>query len=282
MKYTITTIVTDDMFRFYIPIFVYSARRANPEADIKIFYRGSVPPEIKELCDCEFIENVFANYPESGYTTNALRFLVPPEHFTTKYIYFTDIDFIMLPHKPSLFEYQRGILKRTKQMYAGHRGPKKVTKGDGVPMFDGNYTRIAAGAFFCLTSLLNKFDRPKYLKYVKEGGCDYRSFDEVMLCRMLKKAGQLIPETKGTFLNGKLYNIQYRDIHLGDFKFTKRWKNMARMKKKFLTDWNIMEYHKLCREPEWHNLVKFCSQDRHIAMYFNALNKHIEHRGIDG
>ena len=261
-------------------MFVYSARRANPEAEIKIFYRGSVPPEIKELCDCEFIENVFANYPESGYTTNALRFLVPPEHFTTKYVYFTDIDFIMFRHSVSLYEYFRGVMRRTKQLHAGHRGPLKVTKGEPFKRFEGGSTRIAAGAFFCSTELIKTFNRTKYLRRVKDLKCTYRSFDEIMLYDFLVKADQEIPELKGAFLDSKTYDITYRDIHLGDFKFTKRWKNTKRMKKKFLTDMNIMEYIKLERDPEWQKVKEFGFQDRHIKMYFNALDKHIEHRGF--
>ena len=281
MSYTITTLVSDDYYKLYIPIFVYSARKAVPDAEIKIFYRGTLDKEIKSFCNCEFIENMFPEYPESESNTNALRFLVPTKHFNTRYIYFTDIDFIMLKHTPSLYTYMYNTLHRTKQLHAGHRGPKKVTLGDPFLKFTGKNSRIAAGAFFCHIDLLNRTEqkRKDYLTAIKNGACSFRSYDEIMLYRLLLDAKQETPITVGAYTDGKVYDITYRDVHLGDFKFTKRWKNTAKMKRKFLTDGNITEYRRLSNDSEWLKRVEYACQDRHIAMYFNALNKHVEHRG---
>lgn len=257
MTWCITTLITsDNYYKQYVPLFEYSAKKANPDADVKVFV----------------LEELFPGYPKSS--VNALRFFIPPVNFKDyKYVYFTDIDFIFLPHKRSLVEYHAQVMKNTNQIYSGHRGP---VKGRWL-----RTPRMAAGAFMVHQSWFKRtaVARKGWKKRLKKG-MRYREHDEVMLYDICKKSGLHVPHWKGRFINNKPYDIKYRDIHLGDFKpeFNRRFTNFSRMRRKFMTLRNLKNYKKIYAEnPEWQKLLETACEDRHMAKVIKNFNWYVKH-----
>ena len=251
----ITTLITsDNYYKQYVPLFEYTIKKAIPDADVKVF----------------ILEELFPGYPKSS--VNALRFHIPAEHFKGyKYVYFTDIDFIFLPHKFSLLKYHARIMKNTGQPYSGHRGPVKGRWRKSP--------RMAAGAFMVGSDWFKKTAaaRRSWKRRLKKG-MKYREHDEVMLYDICKKSGMRVPRWKGRFINNKHYDIKYRDIHLGDFKFSRRFTNFSRMRSKFMTLRNLKNYKKLfMNDPEWQKILETAREDRHMAKIIKNFNWYVKH-----
>jgi len=268
----VTTMVTSDHYQYYIPLFLCSLRKYYPEVGCKIFVRGE-----SKIKGQEIIENTFTDYPKGDYVTNALRFNVDPKHFKDyEYVYYTDIDFIFLPQKKPVFDYLINIMKDTKLPYAGHRGPIKARRREkhGIYIWDKNYSRLAAGVFMVAHEWFKRTTdcRKHYLNEIKKKKVRYREYDEVMLYHFCKLSGFRTPIAKeGTFVNGKKFHIDYRHVHLGDFKFGKRYKNRARMKKKFLTDENVKKFTKLEKEDDWKEACEIAEKNKHLKGYMKNL-----------
>lgn len=270
----IVTCVTPDFYQWYIPTFVYSARRAMPDVDIKIFIQGQLDGSLRSVEGAD-IEEIFSDYPPSP---SILRFLVPGEKLA-KYdmVYFTDIDFVFLPHgEKTLFDYHRSIMGRLGMCYAGHRGPLKA-KDKPWKQWDGRHTRIAGGAFMATREwfLVTRAARNGILLMAKRLGLQYREQDEVLLYHICKSSGLPTPKDVGCFICGKPYNITYRDLHLGDFKFDKRWVNMPRMRKKFLTDGNVKEYIKLSKDQGWLSAKAVASKNPLVRLTLDRADDHV-------
>lgn len=268
MKYLITTLITANHYQWYAPMFVYSCKRANPEADIKIFVHGKMKDSVRSLCSgAEIIDDVF---PEYNHTTiNALRFLIPPEHFEGyKFVYFTDIDFVFLQHEPSLMKYFVDVLKKTKQNYAGWKGGRK------------SRARIAAGTIMVSNKWLKKTQpyRDKYLEKLGKTSGVGRIFDELMLAKICKQAGYKRPKTRRHFLTGS-YDQEYRSLHLGDFKRKSRYNDIKKMNY-YLTMKNIRKYITLRKESGWMKIEKACARNKTVGIVLGNVRKHIRVRYV--
>ena len=138
-KFCITTISTANAYQYFIPMFVYSTKRAYPSAHVKVFVLGKLRQPIKDILqeikdlhmvdtDWEVIESALSSYPVRWHTPNAIRFLIPEKAFREfKYVFITDADFIYFEHSPSLLSFYRGIMKRSKLPYAACRSTVKKT-----------------------------------------------------------------------------------------------------------------------------------------------------------
>jgi len=277
-KLCIATVVSADDYQTYIPIFIYTVKRAYPEYYIKIFLRGKLNDKIRGMLDtmkkCKYCdlgweikEKSLMEYPALVSTCNTLRHLLPEKEFKDfDYVYITDIDFIVFRHDPTLLEYFAQRIKKTKLPYASSRGPYQYPRrhhinGGG---WKGNFTRISDGMLMLkVPEWFNQTEkaRHKYEKLLRVGRPDgidphqpasYREYNEVMLYRICKQSKLETPKTKNKFVDGHGFKKLYRDIHLGDFKFNKRNKEYRWIKPE-----NFFNFEALQKDEIWQ---KICSE----------------------
>ncbi|HUT64423.1 MAG TPA: hypothetical protein VMZ04_10765 [Anaerolineae bacterium] len=277
MSLCITTVVSADDYQTYIPIFIYTVKRAYPEYYVKIFLRGKlnalirgVLEDMKKLKYCdpgwEVLEKRFMNFPKRTSICNTLRHLLPEEEFKRfDYLYITDIDFIVFRHSPTLLEYLSSRIKKTKQPYAAARGPYQYPRRYEINRtgWKGNFTRISDGMLMLkIPEWFNatKKARKKYAKLVASSTPDgfdnhvpatYREYNEVMLYRICVKSKLKTPKRKNKFIDDKGFKKLYRDIHLGDFKFSRRNRQY-----KWIKPENFFNFDDLCQDPVWQTLLK--------------------------
>lgn len=257
MKKLITTVVTADDYQWYIPLFCYSVKRIDPTIDIKIFVRGKLDAEnikiinsIPNIKGTEFIEEYAHLYPKNKSTTNALRFVIPSDYLD-KYDYtiITDVDFILFPTTPSLFDWHIDLAKKWGWCFAGHHGPWKR----GCPFTDGwtgEHERISGGFFMITPEWIRRTEKARLNHSILlQQGIEglYREEDEVMLCKIQKESNLSIPQSK-------IFPLEMRGIHLGDFKFDHRWTNMNKMSKK-LMDTTCRRFRMMQNDKHWKSLV---------------------------
>jgi len=286
-KLVVSTVVSADDYQYFIPLFTYSIKKAYPEWNVKIFLLGQLAEEVKIflLDNTEVYENMFLDYPMRESTCNALRHLIPAKYFEDfDYVYNTDIDFIIFGHERTHLHYYQKVMKENKLSYAGARGPLKRPKRPKITLrWDGNYKRIGAG---CLMLKSPEFydktakARRKYREIVKNGekqSCEYREYDEVMFCRICAESGLRTPIEKDHFVGGRKMSSKYRDIHLGDFKFRKRYHNEEKMKR-ILHEENVKKFVELEKDTDWQMRCNSMSQNEKVGKWLGKARKHINSR----
>lgn len=302
MKCCVATVCSEDKFQWYIPMFIYSWKKAYPKVKVKVFLRGKLEPEIRAILNkmrtekyCEgkwtVREDSFTDYPTRDSTCNTLRHLLPSKEFEGyELLYITDVDFITFRQTPSHFTYFNRIMKKTKMPYGGFRGPytrprrRKITK-----RWAGDFKRIADGTLMLKCPewfQVTHEARKKYKKIGKKGCSDnydnhkwasYREYNEVMLYRICKESHLPTPSKRYHFLNGEKYNYDYRDIHIGDFKNTKR-KNSKGTMQRYLQGKNVRNFQKLEKDPHWREIVTVCIQNKHIRRMMKNVRLHTKKR----
>jgi hypothetical protein len=245
-----------------------------PDTKIKIFIQGRLDGSLRSVEGAD-IEEIFSDYPPSP---SILRFLVPDEKLVKfDNIYFTDVDFVFLPHDgKTLFDYHSIIMRRCGTCYAGHRGPLNAKKYLWKT-WEGSHARISGGAFMASREWFaaTRDVRNSVMKRVKKSGLAYREHDEVMLNYICRKSGLPVPTDMGCFICGAKYNIAYRDMHLGDFKFEKRWVNMSRMRDKFLTDNNARAYRELQDDGDWIKTKNLAAKNPFVKLTLDRADAHV-------
>lgn len=298
MRLCVSTVVSADEYMWYIPMFAYSARKAYPKCGIKIFIKGPIDFRIRKnkklFGDPDLIDNQFLKFPNRRSTCNSLRHLINPKHYRGyDIIYPTDVDFIILPHMKNHVKYYSRIMSGTLTPYAACRGPIKGFKNHptGVTAWAGKYQRTAAGCsmykypeFYTAT----KEAREYYTGVLSSGNHDdldtipsasYREYDEVMLYRICHRSGLRVPGHSNVFINGDKFNSKYRDIHLGDFKFKHRWRNINKMKR-ILHSENVRLMIALSKSGGWKRVMGFLSGNApdSIMKIYQNMEKHLEKR----
>ena len=266
-KVCFSSVCTDDSYQFFVPLFVYTVKRAYPDAGVKVFIKGKAKPAVQEALKLipwggwEVKEDCFKSYHKKPYVTNCLRFLVNEKEYKGyDYVFIKDIDFLIFNHKVSHLDYFKNAMG--KLPYFGVRGPYRHPRRYNINRigWKGDFTRIAGGSFvfknpewFEKTREMQKM----YRKCIKENTSDgidsytpasYREYDEVMLYRIVKKAGLPTPTRKNKDIYKKHSPKLYRDIHLGDF--TKKKHNKKRLAKRVAIE-NIKQFVKLEKDPIW-------------------------------
>jgi len=291
-RFCVSSVVSANYFQFFIPLFVTSARLAYPKCGIKIFVKGEVDDVVRSFVgDCLY-ENQWPEIRKRKSTHNALRHLVDPKHYHGyDCIWPGDIDFIILPHKVSHADYYMNMMDKCHLPYAAARGPMKgYGRPSGVKAWDGPFTRVAAGcSMYKHPDFYHKTKRAReyYLRCLREDKPDkfdklkpasYREFDEVMIYRMLRMSRLKTPDWKNFFPNHDKMHPRYRDIHLGDFKFPRRYGRMWKMKR-ILTNENIKRFTQLEEKPEWQKAVKLVEDNcEEVTRLLKKLRAHVEKR----
>lgn len=289
-----SSVCTNDSYSYYIPLFIYTVKRAYPEYGVKVFVIGKLKPPVKEALNLipydgwEVVENSFMSYPNGGSASNSLRFLVRKEQYKGyDYVFVKDIDFLIFRHKPTHGEC---FIKRMKNLpYFGVRGPYTRPRRYAVNRigWKGNFTRVAGGSFaFHVRSWYTKAGSAldKYRRLLKHREPDdidshrpgsYREYDEVMLFRILKESGIKAPTRKGKSVLGYSAPKVYRDIHLGDFIKGKHGFN--RLKKR-LSPVNANNYLELEKDETWKNISSKMKANAKIRQALRRLKRHARSR----
>lgn len=288
MKICFSSVCTDDSYQFYVPLFVYTTKRAYPDAGVKVFIKGKLKDAVREALSLipydgwEVKEDCFKSYPNRPYVTNCLRFLVNEKEYKGyDYVFIKDIDFLIFNHKVSHLDYFRKAMG--KLPYFGARGPYRHPRRYNINRvgWKGNFTRIAGGSFvfknpewFDKTREIQKTYR-SHVKHNTSDGLDshtpgsYREYDEVMLFRIVKKAGLPTPTRKNVYK--KHAPKVYRDIHLGDFIKKKHGKK--RLSSRVSTE-NLKKLAKLEKDPIWVKIRKIAGKNDKIRENLRRVRKY--------
>ena len=260
MKCLICTMASG-WYKKFAPLFEYTAKKYNPDCDVRVFDK----------------DEIFPGYPDRN--AGALRFLIPNKYFDGyDYVYFTDVDIVFLPHDPPLFEYHIRAMGRTGLPYSAYRGPK--TK-DGHRKWHGRNTRITGGIVCVSRAWLEITERirERILKKVRKpftSRCD----DEIMLYRIMRCSGLKTPKHRRRFYTGEVFDRDYRNLHLGDFRaeFEDRWKIVRKARYWYFTDNNVAKYRILQQDEHYHKLYKEAKQDKYMRKIFRNLKYHLSIR----
>lgn len=292
-KCCFTSVCTDDSYQFFIPLFVYTVKKAYPDAGVKVFVKGHLKKvtsdalKLIKSTDWEVRDKCFSGYPNQTSMTNSLRFLVGRKEFEGyDYVFVRDIDFLIFPRKLS---HMRFFSKRMESLpYFGVRGPYSHPRRREVNKigWKGMFTRVAGGTFvfknpewFDKTDVLRKRYRHKLRKQIKYEGnspASYREYDEVMLFRILKGSGIATPRRKGKDVYGRGMPKVYRDLHLGDFSKNKRGhKRLVRR----LSIKCARQFVELEKDPVWKEIRKMMGKaNGKIREILRRVRKHVKRR----
>jgi len=194
-KLLITTLI-DDRYRDYAELFIWCCHKSYPDYDIKILRK----------------DKVFPDYPDNGYTTNALRMVVPPEHYEGwDYVFITDIDILILRTEPTLLDIRLADMEKDKTVcYANSIRTKSSIFTNGTESWNG--TQCLSGLHFCTQEWFKRVE--PYAKYYR----DYlkaaevgRGFDGRMLYYMVDQLSLPISPKH------KLIK-RHHGIHIGTFR----------------------------------------------------------------
>jgi len=292
-KVCFTSVCTADSYSYYIPLFVYTVKRAYPDVGVKVFVTGTLKQDVKNALALipydgwEVKENTFSAYPDKTSMTNSLRFLVSKQSYKGyDYVLVKDIDFLIFSHKPTHAEY---FIKKMKGLpYFGVRGPYRHPRRYAVNRigWKGNFTRIAGGSFsFNVKAWYKKTEKAlnEYRHNLKRGLVDkfdnnkpasYREYDEVMLYRIIKKSGLPTPRKKGKTYHGYHVPKMYRDIHLGDFG--KKKHGFRRLTRR-MSDENVRNFIHLEQEPVWQKIsTLMTTKNAKIRSMLRRVRRHVK------
>jgi len=298
-KVCFTTVCSSNHYSYFIPVFVYSIKKAYPDAGVKVFVMGKLKDDIRAAMDdlrrsnainndWEIFDNRYSEYPKNESTCNSLRFLLNKENFSGyDYVFVRDVDFVVFRHKPTHLEYYAGRMGKKYCMY-GVRGPYNYPRRTHINRsgWKGEYTRIAGGGvmlknpeWFDRTEKMVKHYR-QCLKYSRADGIDghiagsYREYDEVMLYRICKKSGIKVPVRKAHGVDGKAVDVTYRDIHLGDFCKANGFRKIRRK----ISKENVAKYIELEKDPVWQKIKAVSLTNKEVRVVLRRALKHVRSR----
>ena len=293
-KVCFSSVCTGDSYSYYIPLFVYTVKRAYPDAGVKVFVTGKLNDDIHEALKLipydgwEVKEDCFKSYPNKSHMTNCLRFLVDEKEYKGySYVFVKDIDFLIFSHKTSHYQYFKKQIG--KLPYFGARGPHRRPRryninGSG---WKCKYTRVAGGSFsfknpawFEKTKKAQKeyrhsFKHNLHDRYDSHKPASYREYDEVMLYRIIKLSGLKVPTRKNKNALGKRAPKKYRDMHLGDFN--KKKHNKKRVSKRITIE-NVRNFAKLERDPVWIEIRKRMRTSSRVRESLRRARKYVKKR----
>ena len=297
-----TTVVSADHFQYYVPMFVYTVKIAYPDWHVLVFVKGLLNNDAQNFllkmrdekwCDpgWEIKQDVFGDYANLASTCNALRILVPDRDLDKfDYVYFADADFLVFPHRVPHLDYYKSVMRKSKTCHAAMRGALKHFKRPNITKkgWIGKYARIAMGCLMVRHDWLDKTKKSrngyrkrlavgKHDKYDVHRPASYREFDEVMVGRIFRDSALRVPAVPRTFVNGQEFNIEYRNIHLGDFKNWDRWKRHDKMGK-LMSGHAAKSYYRLIADPRWREIAEFCRRSPMVKQCLNNLKHYLDER----
>ena len=284
----ISTVVSPDKYAGFIPLFVYTASRVG---FVQLYLRGPMPPYVQEALkhvnskNYNIVENAFKEYPNRVSVCNCLRYLVPEDDFSKfKYVYVTDVDFLMFPHKPTMERYYQKRMAESRGCFQTFRGTIRRPFRPRIGLWENKFTRLAGGTVMLKHDWFKKTKAARnYYRHILKHGdhddmdkipsCSYREYDEVMLFRICLKSGLQTPTKRRVLVGGSRYNIEYRDIHLGDFDRKRIGK--AKLRRMFLHAKNKAAFKLLEKEPKWQKCCEVvCENNKYVCDLLGKLRKY--------
>jgi hypothetical protein len=199
MKKMCLTTVVDKGYFCYIPLFIYCAKKAYPEYDIKIFTRGDYEPSrenrgyvVKVLND---------DYSDNVYCTAALRFLQGDDTLKDyEYVLNTDIDIMTTKETPDIIE-----------QHVTHMNNNKL-----MCYSNGEINGAMTGVHFVTKDWweATRDSRHKILQEYIKGATPTKGSDERNLSRIVVESGLTVPSLP------ILWN--FHGLHLGKYRDGKK------------------------------------------------------------
>jgi hypothetical protein len=279
----ITTVV-DGYYQFYIPLFVYCAKKAYPEYYVKVFYRGQLGSAIKDSLDdieragidgWEVREEWMMDYPFQFKTSACLRYLLPPEEVKDfEYVHINDVDMLIMREETGILEFHENRMNELGWIYSN-------TRGTWEHPYIGHARRLPAlptfkREWYDVVEPVAK----KYRALLKEGEIGLvNCYDEIMLCKLVEQSGLPLPE------NIK-YEVNYHGLHLGmakmrgkhDFTLENVWWDFYKNRSK---DECLRQYAIISKDKMFQKFKKLACIKEVIAGEFNNLNKFMLKQGED-
>jgi hypothetical protein len=250
MKLLITTVV-DHNYQAYIPLFIYCAKKAYPEYDVRVFFRDILPDELGVLIDESYLWHL-RGFPNNKATTSSLRF-VWHDTFMRNYDYcfITDVDILMYRETEPLHEQHLKVMKRAGLECYENIAVKHQKYGNRMP-----------GVLFATKEWVERTReaREKYSEYLlNPDSANYYEHDEVMLYNICKESG--LPITfKGT------ENWRHHGIHFGKYRKNHHIKLRLQEEVKFIKE--------LSSDNEFLRLLEICGNYRpEVIDIFNDLRE---------
>lgn len=274
----VTTLVTDNYYQHYLPIFIYTMRMSNPNCLIKTFIKGRTDSLNIEAFDYLHekgiyfdmpIELPFEEYPDNISVPNALRFLIDESNYGNNNVFITDADFVFFPHDPAIDKYYEYKLKKWGECYWGRRGFKRILGTDTKTK------RIAAGGFLATPDWFSatRGSRQAMREKLISGKIGkVREDDEIMLWDICAGSGLNCPTKKGNKIKKK-----YKELHLGDFKFYHRWTSTNKMRRK-INRGNYYKWHRLEEGGIWLGLTQILSKCKEINQVITNVREYMSLR----
>jgi hypothetical protein len=172
---------------------------------------------------------------------------------------------IFAKHEKTHLRYYRAVAKRN-DSYAGHRGAGKTM-------------RMCGGMFFVNNEWFNrtKRERNAWLKKLHKTKIYDRVFDEEMLYEICRKSSLMVPTVRAHFASGKPFNMKYRDCHLGDFRYPKRFKDREKMKY-LIPPETIKDLKRLFKEEGYQKAEKVACKHSIVDTLVKRMHKYVKSR----
>ncbi|MFH1741311.1 MAG: hypothetical protein ABIH23_20090 [bacterium] len=200
--------------RAYLPLFTWWTRQVYPNCTISVIGDSELGGVAADFILCP-VETM-----KPGYAA-ATRFFC--ESGENGLVFITDVDVLVAP---GLEEYAKARMTG-EDYFAFHGVRRKPHRPEitGAGRWEGKFERLCGAWFAAMPRwyLRTKPFREDALDKLKAGTMEsYREVDEVVLCRLCKSAGYDIP-------GSKYFPPDLRGVHLGDFKFDRRWQDNGKM-----------------------------------------------------
>lgn len=231
------------VYQWYIPLFVYCARRAWPEYEIAVYVAGrlELPEALWDgVCGCtpRLEAPPLCHAGQEGLVTAAERFLVEPKAWkSADYCLITDVDILMVPESPYLVDQHMMSLRRFGlDCYDNYVSDY----WQGQPRLPG--VHFVTREWWDVTRDARETEHKRLL----EKGPDCYCHDEVMLARIVCESG--------LSLNDKRKVSALHGLHLGD------WRRRIQTKRRHpgLSAADSALVRELDADPKWNELMDVC------------------------
>lgn len=211
-KLCVVMYVAGERYADYIPLFLYFMDKSYPEYFSIICYKTELPQRIKtdlELLDQEHFlikEHIFEDYPEVDQIIKSLRWILClPEFEQFDYIFFGDIDILMIREEPTLLEEHKRILETVSVPFTNTTGIDFGRQVTGLHFVERK------SYFEKMNSTIGKY---KTVLKTTIPVFPRGSKNQCFLLKMLEEAGFDMPNH---------HFFDYHGLHLGHSRVEGRW-----------------------------------------------------------
>jgi hypothetical protein len=239
------TTVCDENYQWYVPMFLKCIEVTVKQKVIpRVFIRGEIDNAMRAACgdNAKYIIPLNMNkYPNGGYATAASRFLINPflnETEMFQYTLITDVDIMMYHESMSIIDAHMMHLNQNKtEMYE-----------NWISEYRGDNARLP-GVHFVTSDWWKRTEKARdheREEIIKLGNIADYWYDEIMLGRIVKNSGLLLPPTEA-----KLW--RHHGVHIGDWRL-----NVARNQLPRPNVFEGMHIQWMLTDPEFSALLDLC------------------------